>query len=281
MLNSYPVSYTHLIYDTAMGKGWIRQSLGITRVPEGLGTSANTRSADLKRVGGMAALLMNMLASVPHDLPAEAVPAPSEEEQDVYKRQVKPYVKDFTAGEGERAEQWEKRFDLSHWAFFMAFDGEHPVGAAAVASRTEGVQMLAGRDDLAVLWDIRVEDACKRQGVGQKLFDMAVNWSRDQGLVQIKIECQNNNIPAIQFYHKDVYKRQDNSRFYAKACSAYFAFLAAGLALMLPCFNLLFPVLIGEAYREAFDTIPLFLIMAMLSAYSTFVGNIFYAIRCV
>ena len=115
---------------------------------------------------------------------------------------VKPYVKDFTAGEGERAEQWEKRFDLSHWAFFMAFDGEHPVGAAAVASRTEGVQMLAGRDDLAVLWDIRVEDACKRQGVGQKLFDMAVNWSRDQGLVQIKIECQNNNIPAIQFYHK-------------------------------------------------------------------------------
>lgn len=74
-------------------------------------------------------------------------------------------------------------------------------------------------------------------------------------------------------------QRADNSRFYAKACSAYFAFLAAGLALMLPCFNLLFPVLIGEAYREAFDTIPLFLIMAMLSAYSTFVGNIFYAIK--
>lgn len=76
------------IYDTAMGKGWIRQSLGITRVPEGLGTSANTRSADLKRVGGMAALLMNMLASVPHDLPAEAVPAPSEEEQEEWKQAV-------------------------------------------------------------------------------------------------------------------------------------------------------------------------------------------------
>ena len=90
------------------------------------------------------------------------------------------------------------RTGLSSWRL----TGEHPVGAAAVASRTEGVQMLAGRDDLAVLWDIRVEDACKRQGVGQKLFDMAVNWSRDQGLVQIKIECQNNNIPAIQFYHK-------------------------------------------------------------------------------
>ncbi len=76
------------IYDTAMGKGWIRQSLGITRVPEGLGASANTHSADLKRVGGMAALLMNMLASVPHDLPAEAVPAPSEEEQEEWKQAV-------------------------------------------------------------------------------------------------------------------------------------------------------------------------------------------------
>lgn len=55
---------------------------------------------------------------------------------------VKPYVKDFTAGEGERAEQWEKRFDLSHWAFFMAFDGEHPVGAAAVASGPKGFRCL-------------------------------------------------------------------------------------------------------------------------------------------
>ena len=36
----------------------------------------------------MAALLMNMLASVPHDLPAEAVPAPSEEEQEEWKQAV-------------------------------------------------------------------------------------------------------------------------------------------------------------------------------------------------
>ena len=57
---------------------------------------------------------------------------------------VKPYVKDFTAGEGERAEQWEKRFDLSHWAFFMAFDGE--------ASRRRRCSGLPDR---------RVSDACR------------------------------------------------------------------------------------------------------------------------
>ena len=76
------------IYDTAVGKGWIRQAMGITRVPEGLGTSADTRSADIKRVGGMAALLMNMLSMVPHDLPVEAVPASSEEEQEEWKQAV-------------------------------------------------------------------------------------------------------------------------------------------------------------------------------------------------
>lgn len=84
----------------------------------------------------------------------------------------------------------------------MAFDGERPVGAAAVASRSKTADMLEGRDDLAVLWDIRVDEAYKHQGVGQSLFDMAVNWSREQKLVQMKIECQNNNVPAVKFYHK-------------------------------------------------------------------------------
>lgn len=114
---------------------------------------------------------------------------------------VEPYIKDFCTGEDETVERW-KRFNLVNWAFFMAFDGERPVGAATIASRDKEVNMLAGRNDLAVLWDIRVNDAYKRQGVGQVLFDMAVDWSRKQGLIQMKIECQNVNIPAVRFYHK-------------------------------------------------------------------------------
>jgi ribosomal protein S18 acetylase RimI-like enzyme len=114
---------------------------------------------------------------------------------------VEPYIKDFCTGDDETVERW-KRFNLVNWAFFMAFDGERPVGAATIASRDKEVNMLAGRNDLAVLWDIRVDNAYKHKGIGQTLFDMAVNWSRAQGLVQLKIECQNNNIPAIRFYHK-------------------------------------------------------------------------------
>ena len=114
---------------------------------------------------------------------------------------VEPYIKDFCIGDDGMASQWE-RFDLTNWAFFMAFDDERPIGAAAVASRTKEIRMLAGRDDLASLWDIRVDEAYKQQGVGQKLFDMAVEWSRGKGLIQMQIECQSNNVPAIKFYHK-------------------------------------------------------------------------------
>ncbi len=114
---------------------------------------------------------------------------------------VEPYIKDFCTGEDESAERW-KRFDLRNWAFFMAFHGARPVGAAAVASRDQNLRMLAGREDLAVLWDIRVEEAYKHQGVGQALFDLAADWSRRQGLTQMKIECQNVNVPAVRFYHK-------------------------------------------------------------------------------
>ena len=38
-------------------------------------------------------------------------------------------------------EQW-KRFNLDNWAIFMAFDGEHPDGAAAIASRDKEVGVM-------------------------------------------------------------------------------------------------------------------------------------------
>ena len=114
---------------------------------------------------------------------------------------AEPYIRDFCTGRYATVERW-KRWDLSNWAFFMAFDGDKPIGAAAVASKTEGANLLYGRNDLAALWDIRVNDAYKGQGVGQKLFNMAVEWSRNQGLTQMSIECQNNNIVACKFYHR-------------------------------------------------------------------------------
>ena len=113
---------------------------------------------------------------------------------------VTPYVKDLSVY--ERATEYEKEFDITQWSFYMAFDDEKSVGAATVAARTDKLYMLAGRDDACVLWDIRVADEYKHQGIGQKLFDLAVKNAKADGYRQMIIECPNNNVPACNFYRK-------------------------------------------------------------------------------
>ncbi|WP_234122386.1 GNAT family N-acetyltransferase [Clostridium hydrogenum] len=113
---------------------------------------------------------------------------------------VKESIKDL--GVYENPKEYSKQFDISNWVFFMAFDNEIPIGACTVASKTKGVNMLDGREDMSVLWDIRVDDKYKGRGVGTKLFNMAVDWSKLNGFKQMKIECQNNNVPACKFYYK-------------------------------------------------------------------------------
>lgn len=111
----------------------------------------------------------------------------------------KPYAKDYDAY-GEIPTDWPKLFDVTHWGFFLAMDGERWVGAAAVAFDTTGVLMLEGRHDLAVLWDLRSQPAYRRVGI--TLFRYATEWSRKRGCQQMKIETQNVNVPACRFYQR-------------------------------------------------------------------------------
>ena len=113
---------------------------------------------------------------------------------------VIPYIKDLSVY--ERATEYEKEFDITYWSFYMAFDDEKPVGALTVSARTDKLYMLAGREDACVLWDIRVADAYKHQGIGQKMLDLAIKDAKAAGYKQMIIECQNNNVPACKFYHK-------------------------------------------------------------------------------
>ena len=111
-----------------------------------------------------------------------------------------PYIKDYDSDEEEGAARWGRRFDTSHWGFFLAFDGTDLVGAATVAFHSPGVNMLEGRTDLAVLWDLRVHPDRRRSGVGGKLFERVVEWARQRNCKQLKIETQNTNVPACRFY---------------------------------------------------------------------------------
>lgn len=88
-----------------------------------------------------------------------------------------PYIKDFDKVRGEGPTRWLKRWNIVHWGVLSAFDGPHRIGGAVIAWQTPGVNMLEGRNDLAVLWDIRVHPECRRQGIGSKLFSQAVNWA--------------------------------------------------------------------------------------------------------
>jgi GNAT superfamily N-acetyltransferase len=113
---------------------------------------------------------------------------------------VEPYTWDIS--HYEVASDYAKDFDISNWAIFMAFNENKPVGGITAVSRTKEVRMLDNRDDLCVLWDLRVNDEYKGMGIGTKLFEMVVEWSKINNLKQIKIETQTNNVPACRFYAK-------------------------------------------------------------------------------
>ncbi len=70
-----------------------------------------------------------------------------------------------------------------------------------------------------------------------------------------------------------------NGVFYSRACDEYLLFLGTGTAALLPALSLFFPILVDKSYNASKETIPLFLLVAMVSSYSTFVGNIFYALK--
>ena len=53
---------------------------------------------------------------------------------------------------------------------------------------------------LAVLWDIRVLQECRRSGIGSQLFAKCVDWAKRKDCTRLKIETQNNNVPACRFY---------------------------------------------------------------------------------
>jgi GNAT superfamily N-acetyltransferase len=109
-----------------------------------------------------------------------------------------PYVKDYDALEDPR--QWPARFDISNWRLLAARIDGRRVGGAVIAFDAEGLIMLEGRSDLAVLWDIRVAPEARGQGVGSALFRAVEEWAMEKGCRQLKVETQNINLPACRFY---------------------------------------------------------------------------------
>jgi GNAT superfamily N-acetyltransferase len=110
------------------------------------------------------------------------------------------FTKDYDAIPGNSPRDWAKQFDVSSWGFFSArVEGEH-VGGAAIALKAPGVEMFAGRDGCAVLWDIRVAPRFRGHGIGAALFSTAEEWARTRHCRQLAVETQNTNVAACRFY---------------------------------------------------------------------------------
>jgi len=93
-----------------------------------------------------------------------------------------------------------KEFDISNWQLLTILDDDQIVGGALLAFQTTNVNMLGGRDDLVVVWDIRINEAYRHKGLGTALFDEIKSFAREIKATEINIETQNNNIKACKFY---------------------------------------------------------------------------------
>lgn len=81
-----------------------------------------------------------------------------------------------------------------------AYDGGKRVGGATAAFDTPGVDMLEGRRDLVVLWDLRVSPDARRRGIGTALFRAVEAWVVQRPCRELKVESQNTNVVACGFY---------------------------------------------------------------------------------
>ena len=75
-------------------------------------------------------------------------------------------------------------------ACFFAFLGREPVGQAVAARHG---------NNLAKVWDIRVDVRSRRKSVGRTLLDACRNWAVEQGLGGLILEIQDTNPGACQF----------------------------------------------------------------------------------
>lgn len=123
-----------------------------------------------------------------------------------------PYVVDHDAREGEGPRRWLKRFELSNWGLLFARVKDIRVGGVLIAFDTPNVFMLEGRRDIAALWDLRVQPEYRGQGVGRALVAAAEAWAASRSCRRLKIETQNVNVSACEFYVRQGYALRSVTR---------------------------------------------------------------------
>ncbi len=111
-----------------------------------------------------------------------------------------PYVKDYDRIPGNHPSEWATRFDVNKWWFAAAFLEDQRVGGAALILDSRDIEPDAEKLGVALLWDLRVAPAHRRQGVGPALLAFAEAHARSRGCRAMNVETQDINVPACRLY---------------------------------------------------------------------------------
>jgi GNAT superfamily N-acetyltransferase len=109
-----------------------------------------------------------------------------------------PLVLDTDVHESPAA--WGGRPDLARWTLICGFDGDSRTGGAIVVTQPEDDWFFPSDPTLAVLRDMRVATAYRRQGMGRRLLLEAIACAREAGCLRLGIETQDVNAPACRLY---------------------------------------------------------------------------------
>ena len=84
-------------------------------------------------------------------------------------------------------------------AFFLAFDGETPIGFAQCQLRHNYVE---GTDSSPVgyLEGIYVADGYRKQGLAKELLSACENWAKEKGCTEFASDCELDNVQSLQFH---------------------------------------------------------------------------------
>jgi GNAT superfamily N-acetyltransferase len=127
-----------------------------------------------------------------------------------------PYTKDYDAIRGNHPLDWPRQFDTSGWGVLSAWQGGTRVGGIVIAHGSGDLDLLEQREELAVLWDLRVRPRERGMGVGSGLMKAAEEWAYARGCRVLKVETQNINVAACRFYSRHGFElRMATPRAYA------------------------------------------------------------------
>jgi GNAT superfamily N-acetyltransferase len=110
-----------------------------------------------------------------------------------------PYIKDYDALDGGPL-AWPGQLDLSRGGLILARDRGRCVGGAVILRDVPDFDLFEGREDPALLHDLRVDPAHRRGGIGRALLAAAADWAGSRGCRTLVIETQDVNAAACRLY---------------------------------------------------------------------------------